>query len=90
MALSNAPGEWRWERRGDKWWRIHDVLNIEDGPHDFGPEPALRELHDALVDYLAGFDYPTNGTAWDRLRQASADAAVVLKLPGRFGNACIS
>jgi hypothetical protein len=36
MALSNAPGEWRWERRGDKWWRIHDVLNIEDGPHDFG------------------------------------------------------
>jgi hypothetical protein len=36
MALSNAPGEWRWERRSDKWWRIHDVLNIEDGPHDFG------------------------------------------------------
>jgi hypothetical protein len=34
MSLSKAPGVWRWEQRGDTWWRIHDVLNIEDGPHD--------------------------------------------------------
>jgi hypothetical protein len=39
MALSNAPGEWRWEQRGDNWWRIHDVLNIEDGPYERPHDP---------------------------------------------------
>jgi hypothetical protein len=33
MPLSNLPGPWRWEKRNGKWWRIHDGLNIEDGPH---------------------------------------------------------
>jgi hypothetical protein len=33
MSLSNAPGEWRWEQRGLLWWRIHDELNITDGPY---------------------------------------------------------
>lgn len=46
----------------------------------------LRELHDALVSYLAEFDYPTTVPSWERLRQASAAAAVVLRLPGRFGD----
>lgn len=34
MSLSKAPGKWRWELRRGKWWRIHDGLNIHDGPHD--------------------------------------------------------
>lgn len=50
------------------------------------PGLALSELHDAIVDYLAEFAYPTNGPAWERLRRASADAAVILKLDGRFGD----
>lgn len=32
-SLRNAPGVWRWERRGEHWWRVHDALNIEDGPY---------------------------------------------------------
>ena len=26
MARATHLATWRWERRGDKWWRIHDVL----------------------------------------------------------------
>lgn len=33
MPLSNLPGPWRWEVRNGLWWRIHDQLRIEDGPH---------------------------------------------------------
>jgi hypothetical protein len=34
MSLARAPGKWRWEDRGPRgWWRIHDQLQIEDGPH---------------------------------------------------------
>jgi hypothetical protein len=46
MSLSNAPGVWRWEQRGDKWWRIHDALNIEDGPHSakFDPLPPPSDV----------------------------------------------
>lgn len=33
VPLSNLPGPWRWERRRGYWWRIHDELRIEDGPH---------------------------------------------------------
>jgi hypothetical protein len=41
MALSNAPGEWRWENRGTRgWWRVNDQLSIEDGPHT---EPSSTE-----------------------------------------------
>lgn len=36
--LSNLPGPWRWEKRGDNWWRVHDDLRIEDGPHRFSEE----------------------------------------------------
>jgi len=39
--LSNAPGPWRWERRGAGWWRINDALRIEDGPH---PAPRVSVL----------------------------------------------
>jgi hypothetical protein len=41
MALSNAPGKWRWEQRKDYWWRIHDVLNIEDGPYSLADKQAI-------------------------------------------------
>jgi hypothetical protein len=34
MPLSNLPGPWEWKLRGEKWWRVHRNLNIEDGPHD--------------------------------------------------------
>jgi hypothetical protein len=34
MALSRLPGGWHWEIRREKWWRIHDGLSIEDGPHE--------------------------------------------------------
>lgn len=33
MALSNLPGPWHWEERDSGWWRVHESLNIEDGPH---------------------------------------------------------
>lgn len=33
MPLSNLEGPWRWEKRNGNWWRIHTVLDIEDGPH---------------------------------------------------------
>jgi hypothetical protein len=32
--LSNLPGRWEWELRGDMWWRVLPEQNIEDGPHD--------------------------------------------------------
>ena len=35
MPLSNLPGPWRWEVRNGWWWRIHDQLRIEDGPHSW-------------------------------------------------------
>lgn len=41
-GLHNAPGEWRWEERESGWWRIHDELNIEDGPHTLGERYAER------------------------------------------------
>lgn len=44
--LSNLPGPWRWEKRGENWWRIHDRLRIEDGPH---PEPPVPHYAGALV-----------------------------------------
>jgi hypothetical protein len=47
--LSNLPGPWRWEQRGDKWWRIHDGLNIEDGPHDV---PHWFCDHDDYVEMI--------------------------------------
>jgi hypothetical protein len=41
MALSNAPGEWHWERRGSQgseqpspWYRVNDDLNIQLGPYN--------------------------------------------------------
>jgi hypothetical protein len=45
MPLSNLPGPWRWEKRAGYWWRIHIVLDIEDGPHRW----------DALNAGLGGF-----------------------------------
>jgi hypothetical protein len=34
MSLSQTPGVWRWEDRGERGvWRVHDHLSIEDGPH---------------------------------------------------------
>lgn len=43
-GLHNAPGVWRWEERESGWWRVHDELNIEDGPHQLDArERALAE-----------------------------------------------
>lgn len=47
MPLSNLPGPWRWEERNGRWWRIHDTLNIEDGPHTW----AELDLHGMLGDH---------------------------------------
>jgi hypothetical protein len=53
-GLANAPGEWRWEQRGDKWWRIHDVLNIEDGPHNQPDRmPVMGDPTEAVMHLLA-------------------------------------
>ncbi len=54
MALSRAPGEWRWEWRGDAWWHVNDELRIEDGPHksyveDHPPYSARQQALDELV-----------------------------------------
>lgn len=39
MPLSNIPGHWRWEDRGERgWWRVLDALDIEDGPHPPPPD----------------------------------------------------
>jgi hypothetical protein len=46
----------------------------------------LSELHDAIIEYLAEFDYPTTTSAWERLRAAGAAAAIVLRMPGRSGD----
>lgn len=43
MALSNAPGLWHWEKRGDNWWRVNEELNIESGPFTLAEAGVLRE-----------------------------------------------
>jgi hypothetical protein len=48
MPLSNLPGPWRWEKRNGFWWRIHDELRIEDGPHEW------NELNIGLGGYGEG------------------------------------
>lgn len=51
MALRKAPGVWRWEQRGDKWWRVHDKLNISDGPYDFGRKGMMeRETVTEIIE----------------------------------------
>lgn len=50
MSLANAPGVWRWEQRGTAWWRIHDALNIEDGPHDHPNGAAVMNNDHFLQD----------------------------------------
>jgi hypothetical protein len=36
-GLGNLPG-WRWEQRGEKWWRVNDQHGIESGPYEIQPE----------------------------------------------------
>jgi uncharacterized membrane protein YfcA len=36
-GLSALPGPWRIEQRRGMWWRIHDQLQIEDGPYHNRP-----------------------------------------------------
>jgi len=47
VSFSQLPGPWRWEQRGDSWWRVHDDLHIEDGPH---PEPIQVADDDVMPD----------------------------------------
>lgn len=64
MTLSNAPGHWRWEQRGEKWWRIHDKLNIEDGPHDEPHYTVTIGRGDQLWEY----------TTWNELVDIMVDS----------------
>lgn len=54
MPLSNLPGPWRWEQRNGYWWRIHDQLRIEDGPHTW----------DELNLDFGGFGERLYGSRW--------------------------
>jgi hypothetical protein len=76
VTLSAAPGQWRWEDRGERgWWRVHDELQIEDGPHATPPERLDRTR--ALIEVLLAHDLPDV----DELRRkflAGSIAAVVL------------
>lgn len=56
MPLSNLPGPWRWEKRGDKWWRIHDGLDIEDGPHSVRTDEEDEPDHADLVATAMGME----------------------------------
>jgi hypothetical protein len=54
VALSNLPGPWDWIPRGDRWWRSHRYLNIEDGPHD---KPRCHVCHLRItIDLYGGPD----------------------------------
>ena len=59
VPLSNLPGLWDWERRNDKWWRVHRQLNIDDGPHK-NPRCHLCRLR-IVIDPYGG------STAWVHL-----------------------
>lgn len=67
MPLSNLPGPWRWERRRGYWWRIHTVLDIEDGPHTwdelninlggFGESSRWYDRDGEPIPIVVGSDY---------------------------------
>lgn len=76
-ANANSSGAYVCEGRC-KW-----VEPEEEGPEY---EDILRELHDAVIEYLAQFEYPTLIPGWAQLASASAKAAIALSLPGRFGD----
>lgn len=50
MSLSSAPGAWRWEDRSERgWWRVHDALAIEDGPHRLDGPNRLWSIRACIV-----------------------------------------
>jgi hypothetical protein len=57
MPLSNLPGPWRWEDRGERgWWRVHQTQHIEDGPHTW----AELDLH-GFGEEFGGRHYDKTG-----------------------------
>lgn len=71
MAIANAPGLWRWEKRGLYWWRHHDELNIDDGPHR---EPLLK-----LADVLEAVSFDEARTVMDVARVLAGEHAWLLR-----------